>query len=94
MITIALLWNNKKNWDYNEQTALSAQKNAIFSSQRFYGLKKELREETQLYALKSLNVFITAFPSTNNKGRQGITTNEKPKYFRLKSNTKTTNKQQ
>ena len=42
----------------NEQTTVSAQKNAIFSSQRFYGVKKELREEAQLYALKNLNVFI------------------------------------
>ena len=94
MITIALLWNNRKNWGDNEQTTVSVQKNAICSSQRFYGLKKELREGTQMYVLKNLIVFITAFLWTNNKGRQVITTIEKPIYIRLKSNTKATNEQQ
>ena len=36
----------------NKQTTVSAQKNAIFSSQRFHGLEKKFREETQLYALR------------------------------------------
>ena len=43
--------------DDNKQTTVSAQKNAIFSSQRFFGLEKKFREETQLCALKNLNVF-------------------------------------
>ena len=43
--------------EYNEQTTVSAQKNVIFSSQRFYGLEKEFRKETQLCALKKPQSF-------------------------------------
>ena len=43
--------------DDNEQTTVSAQKNAIFSSQRFFGLEKKFREETQLCALKKPQCF-------------------------------------
>ena len=75
----------------NEQTTVSAQKNAIFSSQRFYGLEKLFRNTTargqQIY------VFITALLRANNKGRQGVTTIEKANYFRLKDKTKLANKQ-
>ena len=39
----------------NEQTTVSAQKNAIFSSQRFYGLEKKFREGTQFYALNRIH---------------------------------------
>ena len=41
----------------NEQTTVSAQKNDMFSSQRFFGLDKEIREETQLCALKKPQCF-------------------------------------
>ena len=41
----------------NEQTPVCAQKKAIFSSQRFYGLKKEFREKKQLCALKKFQCF-------------------------------------
>ena len=43
--------------DDNEQTTVSAQKNAIFSSQRFFGLEKKFREETQLCELKKPQCF-------------------------------------
>ena len=59
-----------------EQNTVSAQKNDMFSSQRFFGLEKEFREETQLCALKNLNVFITALLWKYNKGWQRITTKE------------------
>ena len=59
----------------NERTTVSAQKNAIFSLQRFYGLEKEFREETELYAQKKSPMFFTtALLWKNNKGPQGITT--------------------
>ena len=45
--------------DDNEQTTVSAQKNAIFSSQRFFGLEKKFREETQLCALKKPQCFLS-----------------------------------
>ena len=77
-----------------EQTTVSAQLNAIFSLQRFYELKKNLEKKENCRRSRKLNDFITALLWTINKGRQGITTNEKPNNFRLKNRTKTTNKQQ
>ena len=62
----------------NDQTTISAQKKTIFSSQRFYEFKKKkLEKKHNSTRSKKLNFFITALLWTNNKGRQGITTNEK-----------------
>ena len=76
----------------NEQSTVSAQKKVIFSSQRFYGLEKLFMNTT--VRAQQIYVFITALLWTNNKGRQGVTTIEKAKYFRLKDKTKSANKQQ
>ena len=63
----------------NDQTTVSAQKNGIFFSQRFYGLEKEIRKETQLYApKKTLCSYHSATmdkqqssSNNNNKGEPG-----------------------
>ena len=68
----------------NEQTTVRAQKNAIFSSQRFYGLEKEFEEEIQLYALKRSQRFYHS-PSMNKRQRTTRNNNKgEPNYFRLK----------
>ena len=42
----------------NEQTPVCAQKKAIFSSQRFYGLKKEFREKKTTVRVKKISMFL------------------------------------
>ena len=81
----------EKNKD-NEQITVSAQKNAIFSSQRFYGLEKEFREETQHYALKKSQCF---YHSTSIMKKRTTRNGNKVEhhYFRLEDKTKPTNKQ-
>ena len=74
--------------DDNEQTTVSAQKNAIFSSQRFFGSEKKIREETQLCALIKPQCFLSQRfygQRTNDDNK------EKRYYFRLKDKTKLTN---
>ena len=78
MITIALLWNNRKNWGDNEQTTVSAQKYAIFSSKRFYGLEKEFREETQLCELKKLQCLYHGASMDKQQGMTRENNKEKP----------------
>ena len=71
----------------NEQTTVRAQTNAIFSSQRFYGLEKEFREGIQLYALKRSQCF---HHSASAKKQHRTTRNNnkgEPNYFRLKDKT-------
>ena len=77
----------------NKHTTVSARKNIIFSSQRFYGLEKKLEKKYNCARSKNVNVFITALLWTNNKGWQSTTT-KKPNYFRLKDEIKSTNKQE
>ena len=53
----------------NEQTPLSAQKNAIYSSQRLFWISKKIkRRNTIVRAQKTTMFFITALLWTNNKG--------------------------
>ena len=72
----------------NEQTTVSAQKNAMFSSQRFFGLEKEFREKTLLCALKKPQWFHHS-ASMNKKQRMTKNNNKgEPNYFRLKDKQK------
>ena len=72
----------------NEQTTVRAQKNAIFSSQRFYGLEKEFGEGIQLYALKRSQRFYHS-PSMNKQQRTTRSNNKRePNYFRLREKRK------
>ena len=71
-----------------EQSTVSAQKNDMFSSQRFFGLEKEFREETQLCALKEPQCF---HHSASMKIQKRMTKNNnkgEPNYFRLKDKQK------
>ena len=76
----------------NEQTTVRAQKNALFSSQRFHGLEKEFRERIQLYVLKKSQCFHHS-ASMNKQQRTTRNNNEgEPNYFRIidKTNQQTT----
>ena len=74
-----------------EQTTVSTQKNALFSSQRFHGLEKVFRERIQLYALKN-SQYCHHSASMNKQQRMTRNNNKgKPNYFRLKDKTKSTN---
>ena len=77
----------RKTNEENEQTTVSTQKNAIFSSQRFYGLEKDFRERIQLYALKKSHAFHHS--ASVNKQQRTTPNNNKgePNYFRLKDKT-------
>ena len=75
----------------NKQTTVSAQKNALFSLQRFKGLENEFREGIQLYGLQKSQCFHHS--ASMNKQQRTTRNNNKgePTYFMLKDRTKSTN---